>query len=137
MTHLSTKLQSVEHNINFDDCLDIINENSSSSTPFADETDFVLLHEIKACPFRELPCNVIYHIQHIKKIRKHNGQDSILLYLYSKDSSIPVVCWGTFLLTTELLAMSDFTNIYIKSTGIKKSISTGRDYYGYQLVQKR
>ena len=138
MSRLSTKIQPVADNINYDGFLDLIQDgNSTTDSAFASERDFQLLHDVRACPFRELVCNVIFHIQHVKKIRTSNGQDSVILYLYAKNSPTPVVCWGTYLLAKELLPMKEIKNLYIKSIGLKKSISTGRDYYGYQLLQKQ
>ena len=80
---------------------------------------------------------VIYRIQHVKKIRTPNGQDSIILYLYARNSTEPKIVWASSLLATELLAMKEIKNLYIKSCGLKKSLITGREYYNYQLVQKQ
>ena len=103
---------------------------------FATEQDFQTLHEVKALAWRALPQSTIYHIQHVKKIRTPNGNDSLILYLYEKNSSTPRIHWATSLICTELLAMKDLKNLYIRSCGLKKSIITGREYYNYQLVQK-
>ena len=109
----------------------------SDDTSFASEQDFQTLHEAKASAWRTLPQFVIYRIQHVKKIRTPNGQDSIILYLYARNSTEPKIVWASSLLATELLAMKEIKNLYIKSCGLKKSLITGREYYNYQLVQKQ
>ena len=109
----------------------------SDDTSFASEQDFQTLHEAKASAWRSLPQFVIYRIQHVKKIRTPNGQDSIILYLYARNSTEPKIVWASSLLATELLAMKEIKNLYIKSCGLKKSLITGREYYNYQLVQKQ
>ena len=108
-----------------------------SDTTFASEKDFQILHEARAMAWRDLPLRVIYRIQHVKKIRTPNGQDSIILYLYARNSTEPQIVWASSLLATELLAMKEIKNLYIKSCGLKKSLITGREYYNYQLVQKQ
>ena len=66
----------------------------SDDTSFASEKDFQTLHEAKASAWRTLPQFVIYRIQHVKKIRTPNGQDSIILYLYARNSTEPKVVWA-------------------------------------------
>ena len=110
---------------------------ASDDINFASEDDFKTLHEAKASPWRSLPQHIIYKIQHVKKIRTPNGQDSIILHLYAKNSTNPQIVWASTLLATELLTMKEIRNLYIKSVGLKKSLLTGRDYYNYQLVQKQ
>ena len=108
-----------------------------SDATFASEKDFQTLHEARASAWRTLPQFIIYRIQHVKKIRTPNGQDSIILYLYAKNSTEPKIVWASSLLATELLAMKEIKNLFIKSCGLKKSLITGREYYNYQLVQKQ
>ena len=125
---------------NYESFLGLLQANDivvSDDTSFASEQDFKTLHEAKASPWRSLPQFVIYKIQHVKKIRTPNGQDSIILHLYARNSTDPKIVWASTLLATELLAMKEIRNLYIKSMGLKKSLLTGRDYYNYRLVQKQ
>lgn len=110
---------------------------ASGVTTFASEEDFQLLHEAKASAWRSLPHNIIYKIQHVKKVRTPNGQDSVILHLYAQHSTVPQIVWASTLLATELLKLKEIRNLFIKSLGLRKSITTGREYYNYQLVQKQ
>ena len=109
---------------------------ADSHQNFATESDFKTLHETQASPWRNLPLNVIYHIQHIKKVHTKNGQEALILYLYERNSTQPLIHWATSVLTTELQNLKELKNLYIKSMGLRKSLS-GRDYYSYQLLQKQ
>ena len=129
MSRLSSTLQPVDDGVNYDGFLGLLQDGNSNDSNFATETEFQLLHEVRALPWRDLVHNVIFHIQHVKKIRMINGQDSVILYLYAKNSTTPLIYWASSLLTRELLAMTEIKNLYVKSIGLRKSISTGREYY--------
>ena len=137
MSRLSSTPPPGNDGTNYDGFLGLLQDDNSNDSSFATETEFQLLHEVRALPWRALVRNVIFHIQHVKKIRMINGQDSVILYLYAKNSTTPLIYWATSLLARELLAMKEIKNLYVKSIGLRKSLSTGRDYYQYQLVHKQ
>ena len=135
---MSQPTQTVVDDGNYESFLGLLlSDVSGTDDNFATDKDFQTLHDARACPWRDLPQNIIYHIQHVKKIRTKNGQDSIILYLYERNSRETLIHCATSLLATELLGMKEIRNLYIKSCGLKKSLITGREYYNYQLVQKQ
>ena len=102
---------------------------------FADELDFAKIHNIVALPWKSLEIGKIFHIRYLKKITTRNSGQAIILHLYEKDSEEVHIHWSPSILTKELMCMKEFKNLYVKSTGMKRSF-TGRDYYSFQLIQK-
>lgn len=109
---------------------------SIANTIFATEQDFTRLHNTPAGAWRNLPQGVIYHIMNVKRIATKTNKDAMILYLYQQNSVEPTICWACSLLATELKNMKEIKNLFLKSTGLKRSQTTGRDYFSYQLVQK-
>ena len=108
------------------------NENDVNNV-FATVKDFEKAH---ALPWRTLPEGTIFYISHIKQITVVGNRPAIILYLYEKDSNVEHVYWSCSLLTKDLMAMSNLQNLYVRNTGLKKSISTNRNYHSFQLIQK-
>ena len=102
---------------------------------FATELDFTKVHNIIAKPWRDLKIGKIFHIKNLKRITTRNNEQVIILHLYAKDSVEPSIHWACSLLAKELMFMKELKNLYVKSTGMKKS-AAGRNYYSFQLVQK-
>ena len=85
----------------------------ATNSTFATTQEFEEIHDTPAKPFRELPLNIIYLIRHTKKVQtKNNGEMGLILFLYAKDTTVPIVHWSSNLLTSELLKLKDMTNVY-------------------------
>ena len=120
----------------YDSFFGIMQPSSSiNNKSFATDEDFSQIHDTPAQPWRNLTTHIIYRIQHMKKVKTKSGGDALILYLYSKDATIPSIHWASNLLASELLTLKEISNLYVRSTGLKKS-QTGRNYYGFQLIQK-
>ena len=102
---------------------------------FASESDFDKIHNIIAKPWKNLEIGKIFHIKYLKRITTRNSEQAIILHLCEKDSEEVHIHWSPSILTKELMYMKEFKNLYVKSTGMKRSI-TGRNYFSFQLVQK-
>ena len=109
----------------------VVNNNDT----FASEMDFTKVHNIIAKPWRDLELGKIFHIKNLKRITTRNNEQAIILHLYAKDSDEAQIHWAPSLLAKELMFMKEMKNLYVKSTGMKRSI-TGRNYFSFQLVQK-
>ena len=105
MSRLSSTLPPGNDGANYEGFLGLLQDGNTNDSNFATDTDFQLLHEVRASSWRDLVHNVIFHIQHVKKIRTLHGQDNVILYLYAKNSSTPLIYWATSLLARALLAM--------------------------------
>ena len=103
---------------------------------FATEKDFIKVHNTSAQPWRLVPQQKIFYIKSLKQVNVVGNITAIILHLCEQGSNVEYVHWACSLLTKDLMGMSDLQRLYIKSTGLKKSISTGRSYYSYQLIQK-
>ena len=109
------------------------NNESNGNNIFATQKDFEKAH---ALPWRSLPEGTIFYISHIKQITVVGNRPAVILYLYEKDSNVEHVYWSCSLLTKDLMAMTNLQNLYVRNTGLKKSISTNRNYHSFQLIQK-
>ena len=82
--------------------------------------------------FRDLEINVVYLISGIDEISTTHGEATILTL--KKDQGDEFKVWATSILSKDLKGAKGDKEIYIVSTGAKKSQSTGREYYDYKLV---
>ena len=82
--------------------------------------------------FRELEINVVYLIKEIEEITTSYGEATILTLKTEKGGEFKV--WATSILAKDLKGAKKDQDLYITSTGKKKSESTGREYYDYKIV---
>ena len=107
---------------------------TTTNTTFATEEDFHRIHNIVALPWRQMAMDVIFRIENIKRVKTKIGGDAVILHLCNSDGIVGVY-WACSLLANELKTVSNIANLFVKSTGLKKSFN-GREYYTYQLIQK-
>ena len=132
-----TRVTTTELDQSYDSYFGLLSQNTGDVSSFATENDFINIHEVKAISWRDVPIQKIFKIMNVRKVQTKSGSEAMILYLYERESEQPLIAWASSLLQTELNSLKEIKDLYVKSTGSKKSLSTGRQYFSYQLVQKQ
>ena len=132
-----TRVTTTELDQSYDSYFGLLSQNTGDVSSFATENDFINIHEVKAISWRDVPIQKIFKIMNVRKVQTKSGSEAMILYLYERESEQPLIAWASSLLQSELNSLKEIKDLYVKSTGSKKSLSTGRQYFSYQLVQKQ
>ena len=132
-----TRVTTTELDQSYDSYFGLLSQNMGDVSSFATENDFINIHEVKAISWRDVPIQKIFKIMNVRKVQTKSGTEAMILYLYERESEQPLIAWASSLLQSELNSLKEIKDLYVKSTGSKKSLSTGRQYFSYQLVQKQ
>ena len=132
-----TRVTTTELDQSYDSYFGLLSQNIGDVSSFATENDFINIHEVKAISWRDVPIQKIFKIMNVRKVQTKSGSEAMILYLYERESEQPLIAWASSLLQSELNSLKEIKDLYVKSTGSKKSLSTGRQYFSYQLVQKQ
>jgi len=86
-------------------------------------------------PWRDVPTNVIYHIENVEDIPTQKGRAMVVSLVDAE--GVKLKAFATSILEKALAEFNWSGRYFIKSLGLKQSAtSPGKSYYHFELVKK-